>query len=117
MDPSTTRERATQVAVAFADACSDAGIDADLILKVTSEPADAPICEGVLAGAVAYLVEEATLRPIFGIVQLCQINEEDFGNDLSTTVHEVLHVLVRPNAQNPAIQFGNEACVHVPLRD
>lgn len=70
------------------------GIDADIVLKVSSKPANSAQCDGVLAGAFAYLVEDQTLRPVYGLVELCQINPNDFPGDLSTTVHEVLHALV-----------------------
>lgn len=66
------------------------------MLKVSSKPANSEQCRGVLAGAFAYLVEETTLRPVYGLVELCQLNPNDFAGDLSTTIHEVLHALVRP---------------------
>jgi hypothetical protein len=72
-----------------------AGIDADIVLKVSSKPADSEACRGLLAGAMAFYAEDATLRPVYGLVELCQINPADFLGDLSTTVHEVLHALVR----------------------
>lgn len=64
-------------------------------MKVTSLPADSDECDGLLAGATAFLVEEVSLRPIYGFILLCQVDEQSFDNDLSTTVHEVLHALVR----------------------
>lgn len=83
----------------------DAGIDADIVMKVTSLPADSEACEGLLAGATAFLVEEVTLRPIYGFILLCNIDEEQFDNDLSTTVHEVLHALVRSPSPSSTHNF------------
>jgi hypothetical protein len=71
------------------------GIDADLVMKVTSIPASDPTCEGVLAGAAAVYVESGSLRPIYGVMILCNFDPNNFSNDLTTTVHETLHVLVR----------------------
>lgn len=73
----------------------DAGIDADIVMKVTSLPAASSQCEGLLAGATAYLVENTTLRPIYGLILMCKVDESKFGSNLATTVHEVLHALVR----------------------
>lgn len=65
-------------------------------MKVTSLPAASDACEGLLAGATAFLIEETTLRPIYGFILLCSVSEEEFDNNLATTVHEVLHALVCP---------------------
>jgi hypothetical protein len=70
------------------------GIDADIVMKVTSLPVSSEACDGILAGATAFLVERVTLRPIYGLILLCAVSEADFDNNLATTVHEVLHALV-----------------------
>lgn len=84
------------------------GIDADVVLKVSSKPANSEQCRGVLAGAFAYLVEDATLRPVYGLVELCQIIPDDFAGDLSTTVHEVFHALVRTPTFSQGAIFNKE---------
>lgn len=65
-------------------------------MKVTSLPASSDACDGLLAGATAFLVEQTTLRPIYGFILLCAVSEAEFDNNLATTVHEVMHALVRP---------------------
>lgn len=69
-----------------------AGIDADIVLKVSSKPANSQRCNGAAARATAHLREEKTMRPVYGVVELCQFN---FVEDLDTTIHEVLTTLVR----------------------
>lgn len=65
-------------------------------MKVTSLAADSEQCDGLLAGATAFLVEQTSLRPIYGYILLCAVSADEFDNNLATTVHEVLHALVRP---------------------
>jgi hypothetical protein len=72
-----------------------AGVDADILMKVTSKPANDPACEGVLAASAAVYVEAVSKRPIFGVMFFCNVNSADFENDLTTSIHEVLHALVR----------------------
>eukprot|EP00892_Ulva_mutabilis_P009761 jgi/Ulvmu1/7157/UM034_0064.1 len=71
-----------------------AGYDADMVLKVTSMPASAPECKGLLAGAAAHFLENTTRRPVYGYVVFCNVNPSDYDNDLATTIHEILHALV-----------------------
>lgn len=59
-------------------------------------PASAPECDGLLAGAAAHLLENTSRRPVFGYVVFCNVDPADYDNDLATTIHEILHALVRP---------------------
>lgn len=72
-----------------------AGIDADVLLKVTSQPETAEACDGVVASAAPLLYEFITARPIFGVIRLCKVDENAFTYDVTTVVHEILHALVR----------------------
>jgi hypothetical protein len=73
-----------------------AGIDADLLVKVASLPNNHPICVGgAIAAALPVLFEEATRRPIFGILLTCNLGQKDFSSDLGVIMHEMLHIIVR----------------------
>jgi hypothetical protein len=72
----------------------DAGIDADIVLKVDTLDSNSKECEYLLASATYDILEGDTNRPIFGFLTLCHVNMNDFEGDLTTTVHEVLHILV-----------------------
>lgn len=41
-------------------------------------------------------IEEATNRPVLGDVEFCFVDPNDFQFDVTTAVHELLHILVRP---------------------
>jgi hypothetical protein len=75
-------------------------IDADIVMKVTSSPAGGADCGDAIAYAFGWLLEETTLRPIYGVVNLCSVSPDDFEKDLFTVVHEVLHALVRSYASH-----------------
>ena len=69
-----------------------AGAEGDLILYVTNE--DPSTCGSRLAAAAACAFDPVTNRPVAGNVILCQISPDNFDSDLTTAVHEMLHVLV-----------------------
>lgn len=72
-------------------------------MLVLSIDEDDPVCETFLAAAGPLFLEDVTLRPIIGLVILChlELDPESFESDLTTTVHEVLHALVRFQTTNP----------------
>jgi hypothetical protein len=65
-------------------------------MKVTSLPSTSAACDGILAGATAFLVDKTTLRPIYGLILLCEVNVDQLNENLATTVHEILHALACP---------------------
>lgn len=78
-----------------------AGIDADIVFKVTTERDDTaspfgPVCLTAAAFAYAFFTEAVTGRPIYGVITLCQFDPAAFHRDLETMLHEMLHPLVRP---------------------
>jgi hypothetical protein len=77
---------------------SHSGIDADVLIKVTSYAATDPYCRGINAAAASHKYEDGTYRPIYGYIIFCKIKPSDFEGDLATTMHEVMHVLVRHHA-------------------
>jgi Leishmanolysin len=70
-----------------------AGVDADVIVYVTSQPRDT--CGTTLASAAACAFDPLNNRPVAGNIIFCTINPSEFEQDLATAVHELLHVLVR----------------------
>jgi hypothetical protein len=66
-------------------------VDADLIIFVTTatEKCDA------LAQAMPCSFSESSGRAVAGEIQFCNLAKQDFYADLSTAVHELIHVLVR----------------------
>lgn len=77
-----------------------AGLDADILIKVTSIPASDAACDGgVKASASARLLNPDTRRPVYGYIVWCQIPLDDFEGELSTATHEVLHILVRDRSR------------------
>jgi hypothetical protein len=90
-----------------------AGIDADIILKVSALDTASEECDMVLASATYDIRDYETGRPISGFVTLCRVNMNDFEGDLTTTVHEVLHALVRLLPLPPAAH--RTSYLHLPL--
>lgn len=73
-----------------------AGIDADILIKVTSLAKDDAECSGgVRASATSNKWLQQDSRPVYGYIVWCQLDPTDFEGDLNTATHEVLHVLVR----------------------
>eukprot|EP00892_Ulva_mutabilis_P001828 jgi/Ulvmu1/11646/UM008_0050.1 len=70
------------------------GIDADLLIKVTSYPVDTEFCKSSLAAALPVVYETLTRRALFGQVWMCQIQPRyDFSSNLATVLHELTHVI------------------------
>lgn len=79
-----------------------AGIDADILVKVASYPADTNFCRSSLAAALPVVFETLTRRAIFGQIWVCQILPKfDFSGNLATVVHELIHIVVRPPPLTP----------------
>ena len=89
-----------------------AGAEGDLILYVTNE--DPATCGSRLAAAAACAFDPVTNRPLAGNVILCQISPDNFDSDLTTAVHEILHVLVNFPASCLCLplQHGPSPSVH-----
>jgi hypothetical protein len=71
---------------------SYSGVDADLIIYVTSR--NKTVCGKTLAAAAACAFDTQTNRPVAGNLIICKISPSTFDKDLATAVHELLHVLV-----------------------
>lgn len=86
--------------------CAGAGIDADIVFKVTTERDDGaspfgPVCLSAAAFAYAFFTEAVTGRPIYAVITLCHFDPAAFHRDLETMLHEILHTLVRPDHVPP----------------
>ena len=71
-------------------------MDADMLANVEiGDSLSLPsICtEGTIAGALAWIYEETTYRPIVADVTLCLLYQ-DLPTDLEVVAHELLHALV-----------------------
>ena len=64
-----------------------------MIVYVTSQARDS--CGSTLASAAACEFDPDSNRPVAGNIIFCKINPAQFASDLSTAVHELLHILVR----------------------
>lgn len=73
-----------------------AGVDADLIVYVT---AGSDGCgENHLAAALSCSFDATTNRPVAGRIHFCKFGQDRFQDDLTASVHELIHVLVRHQA-------------------
>lgn len=101
-----------------------AGIDADLLVKVSSMPRDHGVCRDTIAFAVPSVFEKYTRRPIFDTIWVCHFGQDDFATDLGTMMHELGHIIVRSDllcrrrfaTHNTFSDQFALMCIHVPLR-
>ena len=70
-----------------------AGFVGDLVVIVSTFPLAQ--CDTLLASAGALAVEDDFSRPIVGEVIFCTVDPADFNFDLTTAVHETMHILAR----------------------
>lgn len=70
-----------------------AGFVGDLVVIVSTFPLAQ--CDTLLASAGALAVEDDFNRPIVGEVIFCTVDPADFNFDLTTAVHETMHILAR----------------------
>lgn len=70
-----------------------AGYDADLVIQIISTPIPAEQCP-FFAAAAPIIYEVATGRPVFGFIEFCLVAPGELIFELTTTVHEILHILV-----------------------
>lgn len=70
-----------------------AGYDADLVVQILSTPIPVDQCF-FLAAAAPVIFEVATGRTVFGFVEFCDVAPGELIFELTTTVHEILHILV-----------------------
>ena len=72
-----------------------AGIDADILIKVSSFPADTDFCKTSIAAAMPVVYETLTRRAIFGQIWMCQVfPDNDFSSNLAHVLHELTHIVV-----------------------
>lgn len=77
------------------------GIDADLLVKISSMPRDDPRCgDGTIAFALPALFEKFTRRPTFGMLFICHLGGADFATDLGIIMHELGHIIVRTSPRS-----------------
>lgn len=59
-------------------------------------PREHPLCSGgAIAFALPGLFEKLTRRPMFGMMWVCHLGEDDFATDLGVIMHELGHIIVR----------------------
>ena len=69
-----------------------AGVDADIIIYVTTSDPDT--CGDTLASAAACAFDAGTNRPVAGNIIFCKFSPNQYDKDLATAVHEIFHILV-----------------------
>ena len=81
-----------------------AGVEADLIIYVTNGMGT---CEGDnLASSISCASDTLTNRPVAGSIDYCNFGRHRFQSDLMVSVHEMIHILVRPHSVSVSL------CLH-----
>jgi hypothetical protein len=76
-----------------------------MVIYVTNE--DPNTCGTTLASAAACEYDAGTNRPLAGNIILCAADPANYENDVTTAVHELLHVAVRPQATPASLTTGS----------